>query len=70
MTAESKSLRPHSRERDLPGNIEERIRRRAFELYEQRGKVNALALDDWLQAEAEILRAQKPKIKVARGSRC
>jgi hypothetical protein len=33
---------------------DERIRRRAYELYEQRGKLDGHALDDWLQAEAEI----------------
>ena len=35
-------------------NIEERIRRRAYELYEERGREEGHALDDWLQAEAEI----------------
>jgi hypothetical protein len=34
--------------------LEERIRVRAYELYEQRGKVDGHALDDWLQAEAEL----------------
>jgi len=34
--------------------MEEKIRLRAYELYEQRGKVDGYALDDWLQAEAEI----------------
>lgn len=33
---------------------EERIRRRAFELYASRGKRPGRALDDWLQAEEEI----------------
>src|SRR5437870_8786878 len=32
--------------------LEEQIRRRAYELYEQRGRVDGYALDDWLQAEA------------------
>jgi hypothetical protein len=34
--------------------LEERIRVRAYQLYEQRGKRNGYALDDWLQAEAEL----------------
>ena len=34
---------------------EEQIRHRAYELYEQRGKVDGHELDDWLQAEAEML---------------
>jgi len=34
--------------------MEERIRLRAYELYEQRGRQDGHALDDWLQAEAEL----------------
>jgi hypothetical protein len=34
--------------------LEERIRVRAYELYEQRGKRHGHALDDWLEAEAEL----------------
>ena len=34
--------------------LEESIRVRAYKLYEQRGKRNGYALDDWLQAEAEL----------------
>ncbi|MGA9885484.1 MAG: DUF2934 domain-containing protein [Candidatus Acidiferrales bacterium] len=34
--------------------LEERIRIRAFELYERRGKTPGRALEDWLQAEAEL----------------
>jgi hypothetical protein len=30
-------------------------RRRAYELYEQRGKRYGHALDDWLQAEEEVV---------------
>jgi len=33
---------------------EERIRLRAYELYEQRGRRDGSAVDDWLQAEAEL----------------
>ena len=56
---------------DPPSDIEERIRRRAYELYEQRGGIEGFALDDWLQAEAEILGKQKgQKVKAARRSQC
>jgi predicted small metal-binding protein len=34
--------------------LEERIRVRAYELYEQHGKRDGHALDDWYQAEAEL----------------
>jgi hypothetical protein len=32
------------------------IRRRAYKLYEQRGRADGHALEDWLQAEAEMVR--------------
>jgi Protein of unknown function (DUF2934) len=35
--------------------IEAEIRRRAYALYEQRGKADGHALDDWLRAQAEVL---------------
>jgi Protein of unknown function (DUF2934) len=38
-----------------PWELEEIIRRRAFEIFEERGKVDGYALDDWLLAEAEIM---------------
>ena len=38
-------------------SLEERIRRRAYELYVQQGNQSGSELDDWLQAEEEILRA-------------
>lgn len=34
--------------------IEERIRLRAYEIYEQRGRADGRALDDWLQAQADL----------------
>ena len=65
MSAKSKSREPRSRRPDSPTDIEKRIRQRAYELYEQRGKVDGLALDDWLRAEADIRGARKsdPKAK-------
>jgi hypothetical protein len=59
MTAMPKSRKPRSPKPTSSSEIEERIRRRAHELYEQRGRVDGLALDDWLQAEREVLGAQK-----------
>jgi len=35
--------------------IEERIRNRAYDLYVQRGCADDHALDDWLEAKAEVL---------------
>lgn len=35
--------------------LEGEIRTRAYELYEERGKEDGRDLDDWFQAEAEIM---------------
>jgi hypothetical protein len=35
------------------------IRLRAYKLYEQRGREDGHALEDWVQAEAEILEAEQ-----------
>ncbi len=35
-------------------DLQERTRLRAYELYEQRGRIDGHALDDWLQAQAEL----------------
>lgn len=42
------------------GSLEERIRRRAHQLYLQRGSSPGSELDDWLQAEKEVLLAENP----------
>ncbi len=36
-------------------NLEEQIRCRAYELYEQRDREDGHDVDDWLRAEAEII---------------
>jgi hypothetical protein len=47
LTPETQTIEPHP-------NIEEEIRRRAYELYEARGRQDGHDVDDWLRAEAEI----------------
>jgi len=42
--------------------LHERISLRAYELYEQRGRQDGHALDDWLQAEAELTQAKKKAV--------
>lgn len=39
--------------------IEQRIRQRAYELYLQRGGDTGYEMDDWLQAEQEIMEQQE-----------
>ena len=43
-------------------SLEERIQRRAYELYVQRGNESGSELDDWLQAEEEIRSAEEEAI--------
>jgi hypothetical protein len=40
-------------------SLQERIRRRAYELYVERGNESGSELDDWLQAEEEIMQARE-----------
>ena len=69
MIAKSKTKHRRSIKTAESSDIENRIRDRAYWLYEQRGCVDGFALDDWFQAEAEILRAQKqPKVKSAKAA--
>lgn len=39
-----------------PEQLQEKIRRRAYELYELRGREYGRDLDDWLKAESEMTR--------------
>jgi hypothetical protein len=36
--------------------VEHEIRLRAYEIYESRGKIEGHALEDWLQAQADVQR--------------
>jgi len=44
--------------------MEEIIRTRAYQLFEQRGCQHGNDLDDWIQAEAEVL-GTKPSVSAA-----
>ena len=46
-------------------SIQEKIRRRAYEIYVERGSQAGSELDDWLRAEAEILRAEDAAVEEA-----
>lgn len=43
------------------GNLEEEIRRRAYELYELRGREDGFAEEDWTRAEREVLARRGPR---------
>ncbi len=53
-----------NKHKNLPSELvklDEKIRRRAYDLYEQRGRRNGHELDDWLQAEAEVTGNKRKK---------
>ena len=50
--------KPASQPPSVSENTHERTARRAFEIYE--GRIRQGALDDWLQAEREILGKKRP----------
>jgi len=57
----SRRTQPDSSAPSVAENLHARITKRAREIYEQR--IRQGALDDWLQAEREILKATRAKPK-------
>jgi hypothetical protein len=49
------SLTALAKNEPLEPLLEKEVQVRAYELYEQRGKGHGFALQDWLQAEVEVL---------------
>jgi|HubBroStandDraft_6_1064221.scaffolds.fasta_scaffold57082_2 hypothetical protein len=47
--------KPDPRRNLVPINMDDEIRRRAYELYEQRGSSSGHETEDWLTAESEVL---------------
>lgn len=47
----------------------ERIASRAYELYEQRGRLDGFDTQDWLQAEQDVLDHAEPSPAPSAGSR-
>lgn len=54
MTHDPTKKKPTNVQTESQPNVEEEIRRRAFEIYEMRGREAGHDLDDWLLAEAEV----------------
>jgi hypothetical protein len=46
---------PNPKEEQTNTNMEAEIRTRAYQIYEQRGRVDGHDLADWLQAESETI---------------
>jgi hypothetical protein len=45
--------------------IEEQIRQRAYQLYEERGRLDGSAMQDWLTAEEEVTGSRQAKAATA-----
>ena len=54
-TAVAPALSVESKKNVFPINLEDEIRRRAYEIFEQRGFFGGDEREDWLQAEREVL---------------
>ncbi len=52
--ASRKAPTPVQHENPVP-NVEDEIRRCAYELYEQRGREDGHDMEDWLRAEEEVM---------------
>lgn len=55
----SVSIKTDLQKTDGGGELQDRIRARAYQLYERRERGDGHDLDDWLQAEAESSHLQK-----------
>jgi hypothetical protein len=57
MNPQTPTLPTETRATESPVDIQEQVRRRAFELYEQREREreDGHDLDDWLRAESELV---------------
>lgn len=57
------SSKKHSEASESQLELEQRIRARAYELYEQRSRGNGHDVEDWLDAEAELRRKAEEQTK-------
>jgi Protein of unknown function (DUF2934) len=64
MKTQMPTLPTETRATESPVDIQQQVRRRAFELYEQRGREDGHDLEDWLQAESELVQ-QRTKTATA-----
>jgi len=63
MTARSPSKSPTSVHHDnTTTNLVDEIRRRAYELYEQRGREDGHDLEDWFRAEGEVTQKRSRRV--------
>jgi DUF2934 family protein len=60
MAQDNTREKPPTSAQGEPQNLEEQIRCRAYELYEERGREDGHDLEDWLRAE-ELVTQQKTR---------
>ena len=65
-TNTSSSTRPKKRTRMDEETVLDMIRKRAYELHEQRGGEHGRDLEDWLEAEGTVRAAMRKRNKEAR----
>lgn len=63
--AETPNTRPPMKDEIELRLLEDEVRRRAHQLYEERGRVDGHDLDDWLRAEDEVIRALRASFKIS-----
>ena len=56
-TEVNSETRTRERQKLMISMLEKKIRLRAQQLYDERGQAEGRALDDWVQAESEILKS-------------
>lgn len=49
----------------LDAEVEEQIRQRAYQLYEERGRLDGNAMEDWLIAEKEVCGSRQARAAAA-----
>lgn len=59
MKSNSPSKEQPTQSLKAPADLQEQVRLRAYELYEERGKRDGFEVEDWLQAEGEFLGARR-----------
>jgi Protein of unknown function (DUF2934) len=58
-TAAAPAMALEAKKNVIPINLEDEIRRRAYELFEQRGGTPGTEQEDWVRAEREVLARYK-----------
>jgi hypothetical protein len=57
VSAVDSATRTRERQKLMVDLLERKIRLRADQLYNERGRVEGLALEDWVRAESEVLKS-------------